>query len=136
MKKARFKMMLVAAFAAFALLFGAKDASAQGMSFDVYAAPTGNFISAAEADILLTSQIGTLKNVLQTLTPGTTSYKTVERAVMYYGTIQSEVGSGKDIPSSIVTGLLYAGQDGSGYGAAGKTELMNLRTGAVDLLSQ
>ena len=130
-------MMLVAAFAAFALLFGAKEAVAQaGLSFDVYAAPTGNFLSPAEANLLLTSHVATLKNVLVTLTPGTNAFKTMERTVVYYSQIQAEIGSGKNIPGSISSGLIFVGHEGSGYGTVTKTELMTLRSESIDILSQ
>jgi len=138
MKKTRFKMMLVAVFAAFALLLGTKDAGAQtgGTSSDVFTPPSGNFVSAGEADVLLTSHVANLKNLIVTLVPGTNAYKTVERAIFYFSTIQGEVGSGKDIPNSIVTSLLYVAQDPYGGASAIKGELENLRNQAVDMLDQ
>jgi len=138
MKKARFKMMLVAVFAAFALVLGTKEAGAQtgGTSSGIFTPPQGNYVSPAEADVLLTTHVVNLKNLLLTLVPGTNAYKTVERAIFYYSTIHGEVLSGKDIPNSIVTSLLYVAQDPYGSASASKTALMDLRNEAIDMLDQ
>lgn len=139
MKMKRFKMMLVAAIAAFALLLGTREANAQtsgGTSSDIFNPPAGNFIGSAEAETLLATQVFNLKNLIVTLTPGTNAYKKVERAITYYSLIQGEVESGKDIPNSIVTGLWYVSQDPYGGASAYKTELMSLREEAIDMLDQ
>ena len=134
MKMKRFKMMLVAVIAVFALMFGVKEAGAQsGLSDGVMTAPTGNFVSSAEADLLLTSQVAQLKNLLVTLAPGTQAYKNTERAIFYYSLIQGEIVSGKDIPLSIVTGLEYVAADS--YTGATKTQLWSLRAESIDMLS-
>lgn len=129
--------MLVAAFAAFALLFGAREASAQGgFSDDMYSTPTGNFVNSADANIILVNQVANLKAVLATFTPGTNAYKTMERAVIYYDLMRADIESGKDIPESIITALRNISTDVYGGGAATKAELMGLRTDAIDILSQ
>ena len=143
MRKTRFKMMLVAAIAAFALLFaGVERVQAQADMDDPFALPTGNFVSAGQAEQLLAAQVASLKDFIVTLVPGTAAYKTAERAIFYYSTIQGEVGSGKDIPSSIVTGLTYVIQSNTGTTSIGTNngpdgvELWDLRNDAIDLLEQ
>ena len=143
MRKARFKMMLVAAIAAFALLFaGMERAQAQTDMDDPFALPTDNFVSAVQAQQLLAAQVASLKDFIVTLVQGTAAYKTAERAIFYYSTIQGEVGSGKDIPNSIVTGLTYVIQSNTGTTSMGTNngpdgvELWDLRNDAIDLLSQ
>ena len=139
MRKTRFKMMLVAAFAAFAMLFGAKDAVAQtGLSEGVFSLPTGNFVNSSDAVVLLTGQVGTYKGLLETLTPGTQAYYNAERSTYYYITILNEVEAGKDIPVSIVSGLEFISADGNSdpYGGASKTVLFGYRQDAINLLKQ
>lgn len=131
----RFKTMLVALVAVFALMMGAKEASAQGgLSDNILTPPTGNWVGTQEALSSLEQQVFNLKNILSTLTPGTTAYKTVERAVYYYDFVKVEVDSGKDIPNSIVSGLAYVGADA--LGGATKTELWTLRSDSIDMLGQ
>jgi hypothetical protein len=82
MKMKRFKMMLVAVVAIFALMLGTEKASAQsGLSDNILTPPTGNWVSTPEALGLLGQQVVNLKSFLLTLTPGTAAYKTVERSV-------------------------------------------------------
>jgi len=136
MKKTGFRMMLVAAIAAFALLFGAERMQAQtGLSDGVFSLPTENFVVPAEAQVLLTTHINGLKDLLLTLTPGTQAYVDTDLSVNYYITILSEVNAGKVIPQSIVSGLYYLASDSNGYGAiTGKTALYVYRQQAIDLL--
>jgi hypothetical protein len=143
MKKARFKMLFVAVLAVFALLFaGAENLQAQSDMDDPFALPTGTFVSAAEAEVLLGSQVLNLKGLIVTLTPGTSAYRTTERALIYYSTIQGEVSSGKDIPNSILTSLTYMRDTETGataftpVGGPNQSELWGLRNAAIDLLSQ
>lgn len=144
MRKAKLRMMLIGAMAAFALLLaGVERAQAQsGTMDDPFALPTGNFIPQSEAVQLLDAQVINLKSLIVTLVPGTVAYKTAERAIFYYSTIQGEVDSGKDVPSSIVTGLTYVSTSSSGSNALGTEggpdfyELWNLRNAAIDLLNQ
>jgi hypothetical protein len=134
MRKVKFKMMLIAAISAFTLLLAGVERGHAQSNFggDPFVLPTGNFVGAAEADVLLSQQVINLKNILVTLTPGTAAYKTVERAILYYSLIQSEVASGKDIPQSILTGLEYISIDI--YGGASNLELLGLRTESIDML--
>jgi hypothetical protein len=135
MKMKRIKMMLVAMVAILALGLGAGSAHAQtGLSDNIYTLPAGNFVGQAEADALLADQISSLKSILGTLTPGTQAYQTMEQSVNFYAVVQGEVISGKDIPSSIVTGLQFISQDANGS-VATKTQLLTLRTDSVNLLS-
>lgn len=143
MKKARLKMMFVAVLAVFALLFaGAGTLQAQADMDDPFALPTGNFVTPAQAESMLGGQVLNLKNLIVTLTPGTSAYKAAERAIFYYSTIQGEVGSGKDVPYSIVTGLTYVIQSNTGStslketGGPNSVELWGLRNDAISLLSQ
>jgi hypothetical protein len=135
MKMKRFKTMLVALVAVFALMMGAKEASAQtGLTDNILTPPTGSWVSSVEADGLLNLHVSNMKNLLLTLTPGTQAYKNVERSVYYYDRIRVEVADGKDIPTSIVTGLGYISQDA--LGGVTKAQLWSLRSEAIDMLSQ
>ncbi|MBK8493356.1 MAG: hypothetical protein IPL49_21365 [Saprospirales bacterium] len=135
MRKTRFKMMLVAAFAAIAMLFaGAGQLQAQtDGDGDLLALPTGSFVSQGEAELLLITQVIDLKGFIETLIPGTVTYKTTERAIFYYSVIQDGVVSGQNVPVAIVLGLENVSQDM--YGAT-PAELFGLRQNAINMLSQ
>ena len=136
MKMKRFKTMLVALIAVLALTLGAERVHAQSdlQSADLFALPTGAFVSAAEADVLLSGQIEQLKNLLSTLTAGTQAYITTEQAVIYYDLLRVEIASGKAIPESIVYGLSFISSDA--YGGATYSDLLVLRTDSIGLLQQ
>lgn len=135
MRKARIKMMLVAAVTAVALLFaGASSLQAQTITGeDPFYPPTGNFVTPAEAEVILTGQVASLKGLLETLTPGTQAYILTERSLYYYITILNEVAAGKNIPVSIVAGLGYVSADDNGITSA---ELLGYKQDAVTMLSQ
>jgi hypothetical protein len=145
MRKTRFKMMLVAAFAAFALLLaGFSPIQAQTDSNDPFASlPSGNFVNQGDAVVILANHVSYLKGVLVTLTPGTSSYLAMERAAVYYDILQVEVADGKAIPNSIVSGLGFVREYRSDYAltAFGANsgpsiiELIGLREDAIELLS-
>jgi hypothetical protein len=136
MKMKRFKTILIAVAAVFALTLGAERVHAQSDNqyATLFALPNGAFVSAAEADVLLGGQIAQLKNLLSTLLPGSQAYKTTEQAVIYYDMLRVEIASGKAIPESIVYGLTLISTDA--YGGATYTQLLALRTDSIGLLQQ
>lgn len=147
MRKARFKMMLVGAVTAVALLFaGVNGLHAQTDTQDPFGSlPSGNFVGAAEAVNILTGHVVSVKGVLATLTPGTASYLTTERAVLYYDYLKVEIENGKDIPNSILEALGFVATyqsdsypSGSGIQSAATpiVQLVSLRDDAINMLSQ
>lgn len=135
MKKGNIKAALVAVLVAFTfLLVGVNSGQAQtGLSDDLYTVPAGNYVSAANAEILLADQETLLINFLQTLTPGSQQYKTTMRAVMFYKNIRGAVIEGKQIPESILAGMnLFTT---ASFGQYTKTEKYGLKQDAIDLLS-
>lgn len=146
MRKARFRMMLIGAVTAIALLFtGAMSLQAQSDFDDPFGSlPSGNFVGAGEAVTILTNHVVNVKGVLSTLTPGTASFITTERAVVYYDYLKVEIENGKDIPNSILDALEFASTyqsdtyQGAGIQsvAAPVAQLFGLRTEAINMLSQ
>ncbi|MCB9284935.1 MAG: hypothetical protein H6563_12735 [Lewinellaceae bacterium] len=135
MKKGNIKAALVAVLVAFTfLIVGVNSGQAQtGLSDDFYTVPAGNYVSAANAEILLADQETLLINFLQTLTPGSQQYKTTMRAVMFYKNIRGGVIEGKQIPESILAGMnLFTT---ASFGRYTKTEKYGLKQDAIDLLS-
>ena len=134
MKRGNFKAVLGAVIIAFTfMLAGVQSGQAQtGMGDGIYTVPSGNYVSAAEANVLLTDQETMLINYLQTLTPGSQQYKIANRAVMFYKNIHGAVLDGKQIPESIMTGLhLFTTTQ---YGRYTKSEQIGLRQDAIELL--
>lgn len=147
-------MMLIAAVAAFGLLMaGPERVQAQSTNSATDAAlllslPTGNFVGATEADVILAAQVSTLKGMLGTLTPGTSGYAVAERAAVYFNTLQMDIAGGKDVPQAILDGLIFIQHYESTSPAAGGvftgiasstaslSELLGLRSQAIDLLEQ
>jgi hypothetical protein len=113
---------------------GSLHAQSDGQYVDPFELPVGNFVGSAQAETTLGQQVVVLKDLIATLVPGTAAYKSAERAVFYYSTVQSEVVSGKDVPNSIVTGLKYVGEDA--YGGATYSELLALRNESILMLAQ
>ena len=135
MKRGNFKAVLGAVIIAFTfMLAGVQSGQAQtGMGDGIYTVPSGNYVSAAEANVLLTDQETMLINYLQTLTPGSQQYKATLRAVMYYRNILQAVMEGKQIPESIVAGLSTFTT--TQYGQYSKTEKVGLKQDAIEMLS-
>ena len=135
MKKGNIKAALVVVLVAFTfLLVGVNSGQAQtGLSDDLYTVPAGNYVSAANAEILLTDQETVLLSFLQTLTPGSQQYKTTTRALMFYRNIHAAVIEGKQIPESILNGMnLFTT---ASFGQYTKMEKIGLKQDAIDLLS-
>jgi hypothetical protein len=135
MRKANFQAAITAVLVSFTLLLvGVEQGHAQaGLADGIYTVPAANYVSSAEAEILLADQVTVLTNFLQTLTPGSQQYKTTLRAVMYYRSINAAVQEGKQIPESILSGMsLFAT---ASFGKYTKTEQLGLKQDAIDMLS-
>jgi hypothetical protein len=138
-------MMLIAAITAFGLLFaGVERVQAQDANDPFGSVPTGNFVTPAEAELILAGHVSSMKGVLSTLLPGTNSYAVAERAVVYFNIIQVEVTNGKDVPQSILDGLYFIQNYQTDYGpialsnagGASQLDLIGLRNQAINLLEQ
>jgi hypothetical protein len=135
MRKANFQAAITAVLVSFTLLLvGVEQGHAQaGLADGIYTVPAANYVSSADAQIILTDQLTVLVKLLQTLTPGSQQYKTTLRAVMYYRGISSAVQLGKQVPESILSGLsLFAT---ASFGKYTKTEQLGLKQDAIDMLS-
>lgn len=137
MKKVNFKKVMMALVAVFALMvFGVENAEAQAInefSTGLYDPAPGTFLGSDVATDVLVNTIVDLKTSAANLTPGTPAYEALRKTGLYYYGIQVELEGGKSVSSAIGLGLANL-NDANGFGDLARTELKELRQGAIDLL--
>ncbi|MCB9284929.1 MAG: hypothetical protein H6563_12705 [Lewinellaceae bacterium] len=135
MRKAKFQAAIAVVLFAFLFLFaGVERGQAQtGLADNFFSVPAANYVSSANAEILLNDQVTLLHNFLLTLTPGSQQYKATLRAAIFYRNILIAVKEGKQVPQSIVSGMAIFTT--TAYGQYTRTEQKGLKLDAIDLLS-
>ena len=136
MKKVNFKKVLLALVAVFTLMvFGVEQAEAQAInefSTGLYDPAPGTFLGADPAKDLLVATITDLKESTTGMTPGTPAYEAVRKTALYYSSIYNVLLDGKTVSVAIGTGLTAVSNTADNY--PGRSQLMTLRQGAIDLL--
>lgn len=138
MRKANFKTLLAATLVVFAFLLGANRVQAQSVSTGatggLYAYPAKvTFVSASEAEDILTVHVDALKAYVNSLPQGSPAYLVGYRASVYYRAILQSVQGGKNVPDAVVDGLgmfLTEYFNGASY-----SEKLGLRQEAIGMLS-
>ncbi len=137
MKKVNFKNVLMALSLLLVFFFvGTSTVSAQQTSSElssgITAVPQGNFVNADAALQLVEGQLETIAQQLKGLPIGTNMYKAVELQYIYFDQINTNLGAGVGVPESIAQSLNAVMVDTN---PASKTQLVQLKQSAIDLLS-
>jgi len=140
MRKANFLTILSAIMLVFVFLLGSAEygqaqsnVSSTATPKELYGAPKGYFVSASEAEALLSAHVLSLKVYMESLPPGSQAYQVAYRASAFYRTIWYSIKDGNEVPAAIMAG---AGVFGSVYfDGASYTEKLNLRQAAISMLS-
>lgn len=137
MKKVNFKKVMMALLTVFALTFGVQETQAQSSLIetgaDLYDPAQGTFLGSDEAKDILEDELPVYKAYLGANTPGTPAYESHLKTFIYYYGIYQELEVGKTVSAAIGEGLA-ALNDTNGFGELERTELEDLRDGAIDLL--
>jgi hypothetical protein len=137
MKKVNFKKVLMALSIALTFLFlGVEQASAQSLSntsgSGLYALPQADFVSVAEAQVLLEAKLVELKADLGTPGLPQSLLNAMLKEYNFYGMVDSEIKNGNTVPKAILAATFGIQSDAHG---AVPAVAQQLRDDVVDLLS-
>ena len=129
-----FQKGLVLSVFALLLSLGSMQAQSDAQFPDLFSTPSGDFVTSPEADRIVQNKLVQLKDLIVSLVPGTAAYKNADRSLFYYSIIGGEVGSGQEVPGSILTGINYLADQG--YVQSSNAEMQSLRDEAINLLKK